>query len=209
MKALLLGAAEIRDYQKLKSQLDEDYDLVLCVDGGIRHLQPLGLKPDLIVGDLDSAPEQLLAAYKDTPTTTYPREKNESDSELALVTMEEAGYETIHMVGFYGSRWDHTLVNFGLMVKYAHLDIQMLDEGNRAFVGRREMVFEGLEGAVISLIPLTAVKGLTISGVKYPLVDVAVACPTSLTLSNEILEARGTVTSREGTFIVVITSGDA
>ncbi len=209
MKALVFGAAEIRDYEKLKLQLEEDYDLVLCVDGGIRHLLPLGLEPDLIVGDLDSAPEQLLAAYKDTPIKTYPREKNESDSELALMTIEEAGYETIHMVGFYGSRWDHTLVNFGLLIKYAHLNIQMLDESNRAFVGRREMVFEGLEGAVISLIPLTTVKGLTISGVKYPLVDVAVACPTSLTLSNEILEDRGTVTSREGTFIVVITSGDA
>ncbi|OPL08031.1 MAG: hypothetical protein AVO33_02850 [delta proteobacterium ML8_F1] len=204
MKALLLGAAGIGDYEQLKGQLSEDYDYVLCVDGGIRHLEPLGLTPDLIIGDMDSADPEALKALQSVPVKRFPVMKDESDSELALLELGDSEYEVIHMVGFYGSRWDHTLVNFGLLIKYAHLNVHMIDENNRAFAGRGRIELQGLQDRVVSLIPMTPIFGVTLTGMKYPLNDVDVAYPTSLTLSNSLVDSRGSIEVREGKYIVVI-----
>src|SRR5699024_12860734 len=54
-------------------------DLILAADGGYRHCQAAGLRPDLLLGDLDSleTPPQAL------PVQTFPAEKDDTDTMLA------------------------------------------------------------------------------------------------------------------------------
>ena len=51
---VIIGAADIKNYDALKSKINED-DYIVAADGGQRHLEPLGVKADLYLGDYDSS----------------------------------------------------------------------------------------------------------------------------------------------------------
>ena len=52
-RAVIVGSAKINNYEKIKEYLKEDDFFVYC-DGGLKHMEKLGVKPNLIVGDFDS-----------------------------------------------------------------------------------------------------------------------------------------------------------
>ena len=74
----------------------EDY--IICADGGTLHALKLGLKPDLIIGDLDSLPQgdwkRLQRA--DIPIELFPQDKNETDLELALRSAQERLWQPVY-----------------------------------------------------------------------------------------------------------------
>ena len=94
---------------------------VLAADGGLRHLLPLGRRPDVLIGDLDSLPPGVDAETMAAQTIRYPRDKDETDLELALLHAigRYSGREVLILGGF-GGRVDHMLANV-LPVSYTHL----------------------------------------------------------------------------------------
>jgi thiamine pyrophosphokinase len=48
--------------ERVRDQLTRD-DFLIAVDGGLRHLESLGLTPDLIIGDLDSIDQAQLQLH--------------------------------------------------------------------------------------------------------------------------------------------------
>src|SRR3989344_5006036 len=85
-------------------------DFLIGVDGGTKHITRLRLKPDIIIGDLDSLPRP----PKGVPIIKYPRDKDQTDSELALNYALKAGFKEIIFVGFMGERLDHMISNLFL-----------------------------------------------------------------------------------------------
>ena len=59
MKVILFAGAEIRDYSFCEGYMD-GVDTVICCDAGMRHARKLGIVPDYIVGDFDSASAEVL-----------------------------------------------------------------------------------------------------------------------------------------------------
>ena len=68
-----------------RDQLD-NYDFIVAVDSGAEHAYKLFLKPNLIIGDLDSIDEKTIKrAVKDSiQIVKYETNKNETDFELPL-----------------------------------------------------------------------------------------------------------------------------
>ena len=68
-----------------RDQLD-NYDLIVAVDSGTEQAYKLFLKPDLIIGDLDSIDEKTIkrAEKDEVQILKYETNKNETDFELAL-----------------------------------------------------------------------------------------------------------------------------
>ena len=52
-RCVIVGGADINNYEYIKSCLHTDDFIVFC-DSGLKHLEPLQVKPGLIVGDFDS-----------------------------------------------------------------------------------------------------------------------------------------------------------
>ena len=83
----------------------EDY--ILAADGGLVHVEKLGLTPNGILGDFDSL------GYTPEGSTVFPVEKDDTDAMLAIKKGLELGYKEFLLYGSLdGPRLDHTVANF-------------------------------------------------------------------------------------------------
>ena len=79
-------------------------DLVIAADGGTNALDRLGRRPDLVVGDLDSADPATVErmAGAGTRVERHPVDKDASDTELALDAAVAAGATEVVLLGALG-----------------------------------------------------------------------------------------------------------
>lgn len=92
-------------FEKLARPIDAS-DYLLAADGGLRHLQKLGLTPHGIIGDFDSL------GYTPAGAQVFPVEKDDTDSMLAVRKGLVLGYRRFEIYGALdGDRLDHTVAN--------------------------------------------------------------------------------------------------
>ena len=178
-------------------------DLVVAADGGLRHLLAAGMSPGVVVGDFDSAPNELvqLARQRGAEIIQYPVAKDKTDLELALDLAVERGAHEVVVIGAIGGRIDHQLGNVLLLASpaFASVAVRIVDRAGAidrtctlepssgheilAITGRAEI--RGRVGDVVSLLPLNgAVTGITTTGLLYPLTDEGLALGSSRGMSN-------------------------
>lgn len=167
---VLVGSADV-DLALLQSYLDRA-SKVIAVDGGLNHLEKLGAKAHLILGDFDSYEGQMPEG-----AMVYPSEKNFSDMEAAL---EHVGDEETYIFGATGGRLDHFLSVLELI--RGRENIQLVDGQNRLFYRRGSFKLPEQEG-YFSLFPQEAIE-ISITGAKYDLENEKVLPQSSLLLSN-------------------------
>lgn len=209
MRAVIIGSGPLRPTRALRD-LVKRAGLVICADGGLRAAGAMGVAPHVAIGDFDSAGPALRAwaRRKGARLIEHPREKDRTDTELAVQFAVEAGATELDLLGVLGARIDHTLANIGLL-------IQIAGGGKRAriYQGRVELyladahtAIEGHRGDLVSLLPLSdSTAGVTTRGLKYPLMDAVLHNTTTLGVSNEITELPASVSVRRGWLLVVVT----
>ena len=105
-KCIIVGGAEIKNYKRIREFICED-DFVVCCDSGLKHLDALGGKVDLIVGDFDSHPNPEC----ETETIVLPTVKDDTDTVYAVKEMMRRGLDEFVLVGVTGGHFDHTFGN--------------------------------------------------------------------------------------------------
>ena len=145
------------------------YPYLIAVDGGLNHCHKLGLKPDLIIGDLDSAQKKVIALFEDVPKQVFPADKDKTDLELAMEYALEQGATRLTVFAALGGRIDHTLVNIHLLSRYpGKLFFETEDE--LLFVIDRSVELPCFPGQTLSLLPLNGpTTGVTTQGLKWEL----------------------------------------
>ena len=120
------------------------YDFVVAADAGLEVLRPLRLRPDAVVGDLDTVDPLILEKYRDDPSISFEvhrPEKDETDTELALLTAARRGFESVDILGALGGRMDHAVGNIQLMYQFfcQGMQVSIYDARNRLYLigGRR------------------------------------------------------------------------
>jgi thiamine pyrophosphokinase len=89
-------------------RLAEEADLVLAADSGLAAAENAGLRPDWIVGDMDSIDDPgRLAKYPAGRVRLFAADKDYTDTELALACLWEQGCGEIWIAGGGGGRIDH------------------------------------------------------------------------------------------------------
>ena len=183
-------------------------DTIIAADGGTRHILTLGLMPSVIIGDLDSLTpaDRQLVLRSDVRLIEYPRDKNETDLELALHYAIEQGFEEIVIVGALGGRLDQTLASLSLLADpcLATLDVRLDDGLEAAFFTRRACRIHGTVGDIVSLIPWGGpVTGLVTVGLRWPLQAETLFSHRTRGISNEMLAESVEITIRSGLLLVV------
>jgi len=84
-RIIIFANGELPDLEQARAILRDD-DYILCADGGARHALALDLIPNLVIGDMDSidSAEWKRLEVKNIPIEFFPRDKNETDLELAI-----------------------------------------------------------------------------------------------------------------------------
>ena len=206
-RAVIFANGTLPDLDSARRLLRAD-DFILCADGGTRHALTLALLPRAIIGDLDSVmPEQIQQMIDDgVEIFQFPRDKNETDLELALEYAIEHGYREIVIVAALGDRLDQTLGNIALLTdpRYSIFDIRLDDGIEQAFFCRDESEIEGTPGDVLSLVPWGGeVSGVRTEGLKWPLADETLYPHKTRGISNEMLGEVAQVKIKSGLLLIV------
>jgi thiamine pyrophosphokinase len=182
--------------------------LVICCDGGARNFQYLGIKPDVIIGDMDSIDPDQLASYSNQgiKIIKYSTNKDFTDTELALDYALNLNPEEIFIWGALGGRVDHTLANVFLLCKGQEKGINtyLIDEYGEAFVLDKKAIFINETGKTVSLLALSPrVTGITLKGFLYSLEKSTLQMGETRGVSNIINEDRASISVRSGKLLVI------
>ncbi|HQV71318.1 MAG TPA: thiamine diphosphokinase, partial [Thermoflexales bacterium] len=180
-------------------------DTLICADGGGRAALALGLSPQFVIGDFDSlTPDELNAlAARGAALMRYPREKDETDLELALL-FAAPNYDEIIILGAGGGRLDQTLANMMLLAmpqitpRHRAIIVTANEEVSLIYPGHLHEL-RGKPGSTVSLLPMGgAAVGITTTGLQYQLRDETLKFGPARGVSNVMLGDRASVFVRSG-----------
>ncbi|NOK60197.1 MAG: Thiamine pyrophosphokinase [Chloroflexi bacterium AL-W] len=183
-------------------------DLLIAADGGALPLLRANILPHIAVGDfdsLDTVHEQYLIE-QNVEVQHFPRAKDETDLELALMLAAQRGANTIDILGALGGRWDHTLANVALLDHPTLRDrqVRLLADQQTLFLVRDTVTITGQKGDTISLLPLTGtVHGVTTEGLLYPLRQAILHYEQARGISNVLITPPGLVRIKTGLLLIV------
>ena len=206
MKALVLAGSDILVTDALR-ELCKDADFVLAADSGIRHAEVLGVTPDLIVGDFDSATSTDLERYPNVPKQTHPVRKDLLDLELALDEAVARGATELLIVGALGGRLDQTLAALFIAARYQEKRRVTLHSGHTAAypLSTGDVLELNVQaGLTFSVLSLSPVSRLSLAGPSYPLTQSELPFGVGLGVSNETTAAPLKVTLHEGSALLLL-----
>ena len=187
-------------------------ELIIAVDGGIRHCVHLDISPHVLLGDFDSAPAELVdhADKSGASLLQYPGDKDKTDLELALDLARSRGTTTLSLFGALGGRWDMSLANLLLPAApiYEDMRITLYDGSTRIDLLRSGDQWKPTvpPGSRVSLIPLNGpARGVTLTGFKYPLTDHTISFGSTLGISNILIDPRASIVLSKGTLLCLQT----
>lgn len=206
MKALILTNGDYGDYSFC--QVQEDYDFVICADNGMSHARELHIRPDWIIGDFDSCNGEDLGYFKEcgVEVVELAREKDETDTEVALDFAISHGAKHIHIYGGVGTRFDHSLGNVHLLYKAYKQDVlcTLFSAHNTINLIGDQIQIEGVEGDLVSLLPFSGrVSGVTTSGLAYVLTDGVFEMGQPYGVSNYLIQKQAEVRIKQGLLLVI------
>jgi len=190
------------------SELITSNDYIICADGGANYALSIGVRPDMVVGDLDSIDKTVYKQLLDLGTTIekYPCEKDMSDLEIALEKAIEYQPEEIVIFGALGNRLDQTLNNINILLLPLRNDIKasIVDEYHQVQLFNKKITINGNSDDYLSLYPLTEdVSGVTTEGLKFPLNGEILYFASTRGLSNEFINNMATITIEKGLLLVI------
>ena len=206
-RIVIFANGELPDLDKARL-LIQNGDYVICADGGTRHALGLGLRPDLIIGDMDSVEAEQLRKLKeaDVSIELFPHDKNETDLELAIQSAIALDPEKIVIVAALGGRLDQTIANITLLTdaRLSAFDVRLNDGVEEIFFCRGQCEVQGKSGDLVSLIPWgAAVADVLTTNLRWPLQKETLYPDKTRGISNEMLGDLASIAIGSGLLLVV------
>lgn len=180
-----------------------DCDFIICADLGLEYARNAGITADIAVGDFDSG--AVLNNCK--RLVRLPVKKDDTDTmSAARLAVENKATQAV-LICCTGTRFDHTYANLFVLdyLRKNGVDARILDEHNTVFLiasGKAEIE---KERKFLSLLPFCSqVKGVSVSGVKYPLDNADLSSDFPIGVSNEITQSHAQLSVKSGTLAVIL-----
>lgn len=188
-------------FESLVQNIDST-DFLLAADGGLAHLDRLGLKPHGIIGDFDSL------GYVPEDAQVFPVEKDDTDSMLAVRKGLELGYRRFVLYGALdGKRLDHTIANLQTLCYLAEHGATGYLAGlsYMATTVKNEVLTFSVEAkGILSLFCMGAdARGITLQGLQYTLDNGSLSSSFPLGVSNHFIGEAASVRVTDGTLVAL------
>ena len=177
-------------------------DYILAADGGLKHTQALGIVPNGILGDFDSL------GFVPEGANVFPVEKDDTDAMLAVRKGLELGYREFMLYGSLdGPRLDHTIANFqtlqfladreacGYLIGKEYL-VTVVKNGRLCFPA-------GCTGTVSVFCLGADARGVTLTGLYYPLENGTLTAGFPLGVSNHFTGEAAEISVENGSLLVL------
>lgn len=201
----LVGASDFNDEQFRLMDEAGMFDYVMAVDGGFAHLESIGRKPDMAIGDFDS----LGYVPRGIRVVRRSQHKDESDMELALMRAKAQRFDAVYVFGGLGRRLDHTLANLQLFAKFTEKGISVTaigDDSAATFLAGPDVLeAPARESGTVSVFAMNdECVGVFERGLEWELDDHTLTNRTSLGLSNEFKGEAIMIGVEQGTLVVFL-----
>ena len=198
MAALIISGG---DYIEIQSQ---SYDYVIACDRGYLHARKKGIRPDLIIGDFDSAP----VPEDDIPFEIHPVRKDDTDTMLAVRKALALGFREMTIACAFGGRLDHTYANIqaGAYAAEHGAAVRLCGTDTDAWIIKdRTLTLPRHAGYSFSVFSITDSCAVTISGAEYECTDLLIRNTFPIGISNEWKSNQITVSGSNGILMVMET----
>ncbi len=209
MKVLIIASGEIESSRLREEYIDNEFNQIICADGGAKYAVENNIIPDVIIGDLDSLDEEIVRLCKKKSITInkYPTRKDKTDLELAVDYAVHNGSSEIVIMGAIGSRMDHTLGNILILHNLLKKNVKAKIVNNNndisiATATDNVLVNKG-NYKYLSIIPLFGGAVLTSCGLEYEVNNTNFEFGSTLGISNSIVKQDATLHIKKGTCIVI------
>jgi thiamine pyrophosphokinase len=197
-------------------------DLCIAADAGFGYAQRLGILPDLIVGDFDSAkdaPPEVLSGIREISEQDPDRivqlevMKDDTDTMSAVRIGLSRGYRKFYLYGALGgSRFDHSLANIQtlLFIKHQGGRGYIMNKDSMLMIAENETIqFHRGNTGTVSVFSLSEVsQGVTLKGLLYGMEDGTIRSDFPIGVSNEfIIDEEAQIAVREGTLLISVNWG--
>ncbi|MBI3162807.1 MAG: thiamine diphosphokinase [Chloroflexi bacterium] len=199
-RIIIFANGDLPNPEKARALLRED-DFIIAADGGARHALALKITPNFIIGDMDSLP----STFNLKPETFihFPKDKNETDLELAIQHALTLNPEQIIIIAALGGRIDQTLGNIALILRPSSAVLR-LDDGIEEIIPCRDNVqITGAIGNTVSLIPWQGeVTGVFTENLRWHLHHETLYPDKTRGISNEMTADIATIQIRSGLLLI-------
>jgi thiamine pyrophosphokinase len=189
----------------------ERASLVFCADSGLHLCLACGLRPDMLVGDLDSVGPEQLARLPELRfgVERHRSDKDESDLDLALRALARHWQGPVDILAALGGRLDHALFNVCAVLfqgRQLGLQVRLLEPDTVVYPLESDpLELHNLAGATCSILPLGGpLEEVYLEGFRYPLQGEALGHRQTRGLSNQIEGPLARIRARSGQALVVV-----
>lgn len=208
-RIIIFANGELPDKNRTRAILKED-DYIICADGGTRHASALDLKPDLVIGDMDSTDSGYLQKLQsdDVAIELFPQDKDETDLELAIQHAVALNPKKIVIVAALGGRMDQALANIALLsdLQLSTFNIKLDDGVEEIFFCRDQVEIQGRSEDIVSLIPWQGnVTEVQTENLKWALKNETLFPEKTRGVSNEMTADVAGVKITSGVLLIVHT----
>ena len=138
----------------------------------------------------------------------FPRDKDETDLELAIQHAVERNPKELIIVAALGGRIDQIIANIALIsnTQYATRNIKLDDGADEIFFCRDQVEVKGRSGDVVSLIPWQgSVSGVQTKNLKWHLNNETLYPEKTRGISNEMIADLANIKISSGLLLIVHT----
>jgi len=189
------------DFHGLIAPLEKD-DFVIAADGGLKHVERLGITPNGILGDFDSL------GYTPEGSTVFPVEKDDTDAMLAVRKGLQLGFKEFYLYGSLdGPRLDHTVANFQTLQFLCDHDACGYLIGKDYIVTAVKNASLHFDAACTGIFSVFCMgkdaEGVTIKGGKYEADHVTLSAGFPLGVSNHFEGNNVTISVENGSLLIL------
>jgi len=181
---------------------------IFAIDGGANYLFNKKIIPEIIFGDLDSISDEAKTYFnKKTKFIQYKKNKDETDTELAIKYCSENSINKIVIYNSLAGRFDHVI---GLLsnLEFASdlgLDVQIKNNQYKLFIINEKTIVVGEVGKMVSLIPISeSVNIESTNGLEYNLANEKLFRNKTRGISNVLTRKRAVINITAGKLLIVL-----
>ncbi len=206
-ECVIIGAGEVN--RKKLSEFKNTF--IIAADGGYVTLTKIKKKPDVLIGDFDSLEEagihEDMLEGKGFEIYRLPCEKDETDILAAIKHALKLGYDQFHIFGGTGDRVDHMMANIQCLIYLANLNCKACLYGKDfeiKIIKNEKITYASNTKGTISILCIgDEAKGVTLTGLKYPLEHVTLRNDFPIGVSNEFFGMESSIQVENGVLLLI------